>query len=99
MKIIQKLEATAGIEPAYTDLQSAASPLRHVALQSPSNGRANVRGRLRKHATSWQKPGCATTSGPCITRRVGSANGSYRAARFHQAAGIVELVKGEENGR
>ena len=26
------LEATAGIEPAYTDLQSAASPLRHVAM-------------------------------------------------------------------
>ena len=25
------MEATAGIEPAYTDLQSAASPLRHVA--------------------------------------------------------------------
>ena len=26
------MEATAGIEPAYTDLQSAASPLRHVAM-------------------------------------------------------------------
>lgn len=26
------LEATPGIEPGYTDLQSAASPLRHVAL-------------------------------------------------------------------
>jgi hypothetical protein len=25
------LEATPGIEPGYTDLQSAASPLRHVA--------------------------------------------------------------------
>jgi hypothetical protein len=25
------MEATAGIEPACTDLQSAASPLRHVA--------------------------------------------------------------------
>ena len=30
--IIENLEATAGIEPAYTDLQSAASPLRHVAI-------------------------------------------------------------------
>lgn len=29
--IAEKMEATAGIEPAYTDLQSAASPLRHVA--------------------------------------------------------------------
>ena len=29
------LEATPGIEPGYTDLQSAASPLRHVA--SPFN--------------------------------------------------------------
>ena len=28
----ESLEATAGIEPAYTDLQSAASPLRHVAF-------------------------------------------------------------------
>ena len=28
------LEATTGIEPVWTDLQSAASPLRHVALQS-----------------------------------------------------------------
>lgn len=27
------MEARAGIEPAYTDLQSAASPLRHRALQ------------------------------------------------------------------
>ena len=26
-----KLEATPGIEPGYADLQSAASPLRHVA--------------------------------------------------------------------
>jgi hypothetical protein len=26
-----ELEATPGIEPGYTDLQSAASPLRHVA--------------------------------------------------------------------
>ena len=25
------MEATPGIEPGYTDLQSAASPLRHVA--------------------------------------------------------------------
>ena len=30
--IRKNLEATPGIEPGYTDLQSAASPLRHVAL-------------------------------------------------------------------
>ncbi len=29
--ITNKVEARAGIEPAYTDLQSAASPLRHRA--------------------------------------------------------------------
>ena len=29
----RKLEARAGIEPAYTDLQSAASPLRHRAIR------------------------------------------------------------------
>jgi hypothetical protein len=29
--LISLVEATAGFEPAYTDLQSAASPLRHVA--------------------------------------------------------------------
>ena len=28
---LRRLEATAGIEPAYTALQAAASPLRHVA--------------------------------------------------------------------
>ena len=28
------VEATPGIEPGYADLQSAASPLRHVALES-----------------------------------------------------------------
>ena len=28
------MEATAGIEPAYTALQAAASPLRHVAVRS-----------------------------------------------------------------
>ena len=29
------VEATAGIEPAYTALQAAASPLRHVAPSTP----------------------------------------------------------------
>ena len=31
--IAENLEAPPGIEPGYTDLQSAASPLRHGALQ------------------------------------------------------------------
>ena len=35
----EKLEATPGIEPGYTDLQSAASPLRHVAPVSAGNYR------------------------------------------------------------
>ena len=29
----QVMEATAGIEPAYTTLQAAASPLRHLAVR------------------------------------------------------------------
>ena len=29
--MLDEMEATSGIEPEYTDLQSAASPLRHVA--------------------------------------------------------------------
>ena len=36
------LEATAGIEPAFTDLQSAASPLRHVATPSVSRNRPPI---------------------------------------------------------
>ncbi len=31
LRLKGKLEATPGIEPGYADLQSAASPLRHVA--------------------------------------------------------------------
>ena len=30
-KLLKRLEASTGIEPVYTDLQSAASPLRHRA--------------------------------------------------------------------
>ena len=33
------MEATTGIEPGFTDLQSAASPLRHVASKSENRGR------------------------------------------------------------
>ena len=33
------MEATPGIEPGFTDLQSAASPLRHVASESENRGR------------------------------------------------------------
>lgn len=36
----RKLEASPGIEPGYADLQSAASPLRHEAL-NPSAARAS----------------------------------------------------------
>lgn len=31
----ENLEASPGIEPGYTDLQSAASPFRHEALADP----------------------------------------------------------------
>ena len=33
--ICRSLEASPGIEPGYTDLQSAASPFRHEALADP----------------------------------------------------------------
>jgi hypothetical protein len=33
--ICESLEASPGIEPGYTDLQSAASPFRHEALADP----------------------------------------------------------------
>ncbi len=35
------MEASPGIEPGYTDLQSAASPLRHEALQ-PTGGTPDI---------------------------------------------------------
>ena len=34
LQTVGDLEATPGIEPGYADLQSAASPLRHVASRS-----------------------------------------------------------------
>lgn len=48
------MEARAGIEPAYTDLQSAASPLRHRAIRveecAPSNGSGGVQLRFARSA-------------------------------------------------
>ncbi len=41
------MEASTGIEPVYTDLQSAASPLRQLANQSGSGGLSDRR-ELRK---------------------------------------------------
>ena len=32
-KLLERLEASAGIEPAFKDLQSSASPLRHEAVR------------------------------------------------------------------
>src|SRR3546814_16496669 len=53
------MEARAGIEPAYTDLQSAASPLRHRASPAISralgcylrNRRSAIRKVLRRSST------------------------------------------------
>lgn len=47
-KLRKFLEATEGIEPPYTDLQSAASPLRHVAPW----------GWLHKRARRHRQGGC-----------------------------------------
>lgn len=46
------LEASTGIEPVYTDLQSAASPLRQLAIQGGEN-RLSDRRSLRK----WSEAG------------------------------------------
>ena len=40
--LILLLEATPGIEPGYADLQSAASPLRHVAPRGRAYSRVAV---------------------------------------------------------
>ena len=46
---LERMEATPGIEPGFTDLQSAASPLRHVAsTKMPGNARQAAGGYNRK---------------------------------------------------
>jgi hypothetical protein len=73
------MEATPGIEPGFTDLQSAASPLRHVAsTKLPKNTRQAAGGYNRKptrtttvrneaegekKATLWGKPRAAYKPG------------------------------------
>lgn len=37
-KLLKRLEASTGIEPVYTDLQSAASPLRQLAIRGVGPG-------------------------------------------------------------
>ena len=43
------MEARAGIEPAYTDLQSAASPLRHRARNADLRGRAALAASISEY--------------------------------------------------
>jgi protein-L-isoaspartate(D-aspartate) O-methyltransferase len=67
------VEATAGIEPAYTDLQSAASPLRHVA-----NEEALVRVlRRRQHRFGIAYIG-AQRERQCLTARLPFGRASRR---------------------
>jgi hypothetical protein len=47
-----RLEATPGIEPGFTDLQSAASPLRHVAFSVPLERRWHC--HLPYSLPAWQ---------------------------------------------
>jgi hypothetical protein len=57
----ERLEATPGIEPGFTDLQSAASPLRHVAsTKMPENARQAAGGYNRKQTE--------TTTGHVVER-------------------------------
>ena len=49
MKLAVYVEASTGIEPVYTDLQSAASPLRQLA--ACGNGTANGSFRRLQDAT------------------------------------------------
>src|SRR5262245_42756518 len=44
------VEATAGIEPACTDLQSAASPLRHVANTGKASTQAYIGGKASRQS-------------------------------------------------
>ena len=52
-----KLEATPGIEPGYADLQSAASPLRHVAFGHPlyRSGVGAATGPRRRNPSMLQR--------------------------------------------
>src|SRR3546814_2354107 len=69
------MEARAGIEPAYTDLQSAASPLRHRASPAISrelgcylrNRRSAIRKVLRR-SSSDRKSTRLNSSHYCATR-------------------------------
>ena len=70
---LENLEATEGIEPPYTDLQSAASPLRHVASRRRV---ISERGCIDKGAAGenpcWHSPR-PFCSCPAATRHVGPA--------------------------
>jgi|KBSMisStaDraftv2_1062788.scaffolds.fasta_scaffold83942_1 hypothetical protein len=71
-----KLEATPGIEPGFADLQSAASPLRHVAPYRFSVGKSGLGGRrglYQMHAPndnkSRQAACCQGSAGTPISQR------------------------------
>src|SRR5690349_4058819 len=57
--IQKKMEATPGIEPGYADLQSAASPLRHVALLEI--GRWNSVAASSRRAPLYRRPSPGAT--------------------------------------
>ena len=66
---LKKLEASTGIEPVYTDLQSAASPLRQLAslvvcqavnpIQPPAQAQSRSNTRRMRQIRSKAQPGVA----------------------------------------
>ena len=81
LELLGKMEATPGIEPGFADLQSAASPLRHVASESEALYRPPRKTAIR-HSPSLSgniAGRISPASLPCPLKRV--AMPDYAAAR------------------
>ena len=63
-----KLEATPGIEPGYADLQSDASPLRHVASLITSSPGGATEGRVAHGHAYAKRPGRTSALSPAKPR-------------------------------
>ena len=102
-----ELEATPGIEPGYTDLQSAASPLRHVALGSgylfartarrkvfPSPGTRIVKfsGNFRSPArATLRRSGVNRASGLMLAVAMAAISVSYRFGSLAFPSGFCSV--------
>jgi hypothetical protein len=92
------MEATAGIEPACADLQSAASPLRHVAL-SPSNGAVGSRcaDAVLSSSTRARALAIHRSVRPFLVGAVGE-NSSPRGGGLARASDSPPTAKGRVRG-